>query len=441
MPSTSELALHLFIQLAVIVAICRLVGFLLRPLGQTQVLGDMVAGVLLGPSLLGMVAPGIKQWLFPTTLTLLAGGASITIPHPSTMVLYALGQLGLVLYMFTVGLEFNSTLVSQHLTLAGRISVAGIAAPLVFGAALGYALSSNRALFGPNVTDWQAALFLASAISITAFPVLARIIRETGMIQTKIGTLVLGAAAMGDAFAWSLLAVVLAAASNSPIIGIMALAGGVGYTLFQIFVGRRLWRFFDFDTKNHPRIPHGAFPILVSLVLVFAAFTDGVGIHSIFGAFILGVVMPRGRFIDESLRSIEPVTSALLVPIFFVYSGLNTQLGLLTSPELLGTTVVVLVVSFLAKAGACLVASRMSGSSWRESASIGVLMNARGAMELILINIGLDRGIISPALFTILVLMTIVTTVIATPLFKLIYRPEALPSGELTLQEMATWSE
>jgi Kef-type K+ transport system membrane component KefB len=440
-PSNPEIVLHLFIQLAVIVALCRVVGLLIRPLGQTQVLGDMVAGVLLGPSLLGLIAPGIKQWLFPTTLTLVSGTATMTVQHPSTFVLYSLGQIGLVLYMFTVGLEFNTSLISKHLAQASRISISGIVAPLILGAGLGFSLSTNKGLFGPTVSDWQAALFVASAVSITAFPVLARIIRETGMIRTKLGTIVLGAAATDDAVAWCLLAVVLAAASNSPVVAALAIGGGVVYAVFQIVFGRRIWRLFDFDTKSHPSVPLGAFAILVMLVLIFATITDGVGIHSIFGAFIGGVVMPRGRFVQESLRSIEPLTTVLLVPIFFVYSGLNTQMALLTTRELVGTTIVVLVISFVAKAGACFVASRLSGSSWRESASIGVLMNARGAMELILINIGLDRGIITPALFTIFVLMTIITTVVATPLFKLIYRPERLVDGGSVLRESAPLTE
>lgn len=438
MPSSSEITLHLFIQLAIIIAVCRGVGMILRPLGQTQVLGDMIAGVLLGPSLLGLVAPGIKTWLFPTTLTLVSGATTLTVPHPSTLLLYSLGQLGLVLYMFTVGLEFNTSLVTKHLAHAGRISLSGIIAPLILGATLGYVLSTNTHLFGPAVTNWQAALFVASAISITAFPVLARIIRETGMTRTRIGTLVLGAAATDDAVAWCLLAIVLAAASNSPLIGALAIGGGVAYALFQIGIGRRLWRVFDFDTKRHQRTPQGALAILVMLVLAFAAFTDGVGIHSIFGAFVAGAVMPRGRFVDDSLRSFEPLTTVLLAPIFFVYSGLNTQIALLTTPELLGTAAAVLVISFVAKAGACLLASRASGAGWRESASIGVLMNARGAMELILINIGLDRGIITPSLFTIFVLMTIVTTIIATPLFKLLYRPDAASDEETTVLGQAT---
>jgi Kef-type K+ transport system membrane component KefB len=435
-PSSSEITLHLFIQLAIIIAVCRGVGLLLRPLGQTQVLGDMVAGVLLGPSLLGLVAPGIKSWLFPTTLTLTSGATTLTVPHPSTLLLYSLGQLGLVLYMFTVGLEFNPSLVTKNLAYVGRVSLSGIIAPLILGAVLGDVLSTNRGLFGPAITPWQAALFVASAVSITAFPVLARIIRETGMMRTRLGALVLGAAATNDAVAWCLLALVLAAAGNSPLIGGLAIAGGAAYALFQIGIGRRLWRAFDVDTERAPRASLGGLATLVMLVLAFAAFTDGVGIHSIFGAFVAGAVMPRGRFVDDTLRSLEPLTTVLLAPIFFVYSGLNTQVALLTSPALLGTAAAVLVVSFVAKAGACLLTSRAGGASWRESASIGVLMNARGAMELILINIGLDRGIITPALFTVFVVMTIVTTIIATPLFKLIYRPEAAGA-----EESAAWHQ
>jgi Kef-type K+ transport system membrane component KefB len=424
-PSVLEIADHVFIQLAIILVVCRAVGFGLRYLGQTTVVGEMVAGVLLGPSLLGMIAPGVKAWLFPASLTLGHGATAIQIPHPSMVLLYALGQLGLVVYMFLMGLEFNTSLVRKHLTQAGAISLAGVVVPIAFGGWLGFQLFGQPGLFGRAVAPWQAALFLAAAMSVTAFPVLARIIYDIGITRTRIGTLALGAAATNDAAAWCLLAVVLAGLSNNATIAILAVGGALAYGLFMAFIGRRWFVHFEFMTDFSRGLPTGGLVLLLFVVLLGAAFTDTVGIHSIFGAFIAGLVMPRGRFAESVRRSLEPLTMALLVPIFFVYSGLNTNLTLLTDPRLLQVALVVIGVAFAAKGGAVFLASWLNRTGVRSAAAIAVLMNCRGLMELILINIGLDRGVITAPMFTVLVLMTMVTTMLAAPLFQWIYRPEA----------------
>jgi Kef-type K+ transport system membrane component KefB len=422
MPSSAEILLHLYLQIAVILIVCRIVAYGLRYLGQTQVVGEMVAGVLLGPSLFGLLAPAAQQWLFPATLLLTSStGATVKVNHPSMTILYTIGQLGLVLYMFLVGSDFNTKLVSKHLREAGVISIAGVVVPILVGGYLGYMLSSQIGLFGGQIQPWQAALFLASAMSITAFPVLARIITDLGLTRTKVGTLAIGAAASEDAVAWCLLAIVLASVSNSPIIAALAIGGGVAYALLMIFVGRRALVAFDRVRAIKGSFPQSALVILLFILLLCAAFTDGVGIHSIFGAFIFGAVMPRGAFLDEARRSIERLVMAIIVPIFFVYSGLNTHLDLLAHPALLGTALIVIALAFVAKGGSCFAASWLNGTGVRAAAAIGVLMNARGLMELILINIGLDRGIISTSLFSILVLMTIVTTMVAAPVFRLVY--------------------
>jgi len=421
MPTNAEILLHLYLQLAVILIVCQIVGYLLRHIGQTQVVGEMVAGVLLGPSLFGLVAPAAQAWLFPTALILTSGSTSIKVTHPSMTILYTIGQLGLVLYMFLVGSEFNTKLVSKHLREAGVISLSGVVAPVILGGLVGYNLASQTGLFGDKIQPWQAGLFLASAMSITAFPVLARIITDLRLTRTKVGTLAIGAAATDDATAWCLLAIVLASASNSPIIAALAIGGGVTYALFMFLAGRRLLGTFDRVRVQQGNFPLSALVIMLFLLLLGASFTDGVGIHSVFGAFIFGITMPRGPFLDEARRAIERLAMAILVPIFFVYSGLNTHLDLLANPALLGTAIGLIVVAFVAKGGACFTASWLNGTGIRTAASIGVLMNARGLMELILINIGLDRGIITTSLFSMLVLMTIVTTMIAAPLFKLIY--------------------
>jgi Kef-type K+ transport system membrane component KefB len=333
--------------------------------------------------------------------------------------------------MFLVGSDFNTKLVSKHLREAGAISLSGVIVPILLGGLLGYSLSTQTGLFGSQIQPWQAALFLAAAMSVTAFPVLARIITDLGLTPTKMGTIALGVAATDNATAWCLLAIVLASASNSPIIAAVAIGGGIAYALFMILVGRRALVAFDRVRMGKGSFPQGALVVLLIILLLCASFTDGVGIHSILGAFILGAVMPRGAFLDEARRSIERLVLAILVPIFFVYSGLSTRLDLLANPALLGVALGIIVIAFLAKGGACFTASWLNGAGVRTAASLGVLMNARGLMELILINIGLERGIISTSLSSILVLMTIVTTMVAAPAFRLIYLGDTAHRAEL----------
>jgi Kef-type K+ transport system membrane component KefB len=426
MPTNHELAIRLFLQLAVILAASKITGILLRYLGQTQVVSEMIAGVLLGPSFFGLIAPNVQKFLFPTSLTLALDPVTKTITHPSMTILFALSQVGLVLYMFLIGLQFNIDILSKHFKQAGLLSVSGILAPMFLGGALGLALSYDNRLFTTKVEPWQAGIFMASAMLITAFPMLARIIYESGIANTKIGTLALSAAAFDDAVAWSMLAIVLATIKKSPMIAILAIGGGILYAVTMIFFGRPLFQLFSHTTARDKGVGMGTLTTLLFVLITCAWVTDAIGIYSIFGAFIVGAAMPRGQFTHDISRLIEYLNVALLLPIFFVYSGLNTQIGLLVQPSLLWITFVVILTAFVCKGGACFLATRMGGSNWREAGLVGVLMNARGLMELILINIGLDNGLISPALFTILVMMAILTTVVASPIFKLLYRNRAL---------------
>ncbi len=420
MPTNHQLVTHLFLQLAVLLIASRLAGLLFRRLGQTQVVSEMISGVLLGPSFLGLIAPQLQKFLFPTALTLNVNGATINITHPSMTILLGLSQVGLVLYMFIIGLEFNTKLLSKHIGVAGTISLAGVMAPLTLGGFLGFLLSGDGRLFPATIAPWQAAVFMAAAMLITAFPMLARIIYESGISNTKIGTLTLAAAAFDDAFAWILLAVVVSTAKHSPAIAMLTAGGGVAYAIIMIFVGRPVFRRFSRISDRGGAIRPDQFVLFLLALMACAWFTDAVGIYSIFGAFLAGAIMPRCWFVSEARRYIEYLTVSLLLPIFFIYSGLNTQLGLLLQPSLLGITLAVIVVAFICKGGACLVGSRLSGMSWLEAGLIGSLMNARGLMELILINIGRDNGLITPELFTILVFMTICTTAAASPLFNLL---------------------
>lgn len=437
MPTNADLVLHLFLQLAVIVGACRLGGWLLRPLGQTQVVSEMIIGVLLGPSVFGLLLSTMQGFLFPTTLTLAEG---TTITHPAMSILYALSQLGLVLYMFLIGLQLDTALITRHFKHAASISGSGIAAPMLFGGAIGFALAGDDRLFVGDIGPWQAALFLASALSITAFPMLARIIYERGIAGTRIGTLALGAAACDDAAAWSLLAIVLAVTKDSAIIALLAIGGGAAYAAVILLVGRPLFRALDRLSGRDARRAREAFALLLLVLMLCSWFTDATGIYAIFGAFLAGAAMPRGRLADDARRAIEPLTVALLLPIFFLYSGLNTRLDLLIQPSLLGITVLLMVAAFACKGLACGAATRLAGTSWREATAIGVLMNARGLMELILINIGLDRGLISPALYSILMLVAIVTTVAASPLFQLVWRTPVAPAVPITVAGIADWA-
>ena len=413
--SPHDLTVKLFLQLAVILAACRVCGWLGRRFfGQTQVVSEIVAGVLLGPSLFGLLVPEAQAWLFPKALP--AGG-----PHPSMLILYAVSQVGLVLYMFIVGMEFNHRLILGRVRHASLVSGAGIAVPLALGALAALALRGDADLFAPHVTPGAAALYLGAAMSITAFPTLARILHEKRITRSRLGTLALAAGSSDDAAAWCLLAVVLAYLQGSWLIAILAIGGGGLYVAVMLLIGRPLLRVLDRGVDGQGRIAPGT---LVGglLVLMLGAFvTDVVGIYAVFGAFIVGVAMPRGRFADAAIGNLEPLTTTFLLPVFFVYSGLNTQIGLLTSPAIWRVAVILVAVAIVGKGVACLLAARVSGEAWRESIAIGVLMNARGLMELIILNIGLQQGIITPTLFTIMVLMAVVTTLMTSPLFDLVY--------------------
>ncbi|MDZ8185101.1 MAG: cation:proton antiporter [Nostoc sp. ChiSLP02] len=413
--SNFDLVIKLFLQLTVILATCRIVTILgRRYLGQTDVVCEMIAGVMLGPSLLGLIAPDFQQWLFPKLPIITALGDKI--PNPSMSILYAISQIGLAIYMFLVGLEFNTKLLKHHIKSAGLLSAAGIITPFVLGAIASFFLYHNDNFFQPKVLPWSAALYLGASMTITAFPMLARIIYERGLAQTRFGTLALGAASVDDGVAWCLLAIVLASVKNSINIAILAIGGGICYVLFAIFIGQRLLKVFTHITKRDAGVNRQTLTLLLIVLMFCTWFTDITGIYAIFGAFVLGAITPRGEFAQQIRQYTEFFTTSFLLPIFFVFSGLNTQIGLVNTPLLWGITLLILAIAILGKGIACMLAAKLAGENWRESATIGALMNARGLMELIILNIGLEQGIITPTLFTIMVIMAVVTTLMASPL-------------------------
>jgi Kef-type K+ transport system membrane component KefB len=411
-----ELSAAFFLQMFVILAACRLVGTLARRLGQPQVVGEMIAGVFLGPSLLGFVFPHVQAFLFP---------------KDSLKVLYVGAQFGVGLYMFLVGVEFDVETFRHRMRSAASVSFAGMAAPFVLGAGLAMLLIKVPNLFSAQATLLEAMLFLGAALSITAFPMLARIIYERGLTGTRLGTLALAAGAIGDAGAWCVLAIVLASFGAGPAVAVKAIAGGVAYALVVLTLGRRLLTGLGSATERDGRLTPGLLALTLLFFMLAVWITDSIGIHAVFGGFLLGIAMPRGLFARELQRQLEPFAVVFLLPMFFTFSGLNTRLDMVNNPQMLLIAVAVIVAACLGKGGACWAAARWHGEDNRTALAVGTLMNARGLMELIIINIGLQRGVIQPALFSIMVLMAIVTTLMASPVFEWVYGRHARKMGAL----------
>jgi Kef-type K+ transport system membrane component KefB len=367
----------------------------------------MIAGVVLGPSLLGRFAPDLQEFLFPT------GTANV--------VLYTTAQVGLVLYMFVIGLNFDVAHVKQRAGTAVAVSTAGTVVPLALGALAAIPLLHSGGFFGGEVTLGMAMMFLGASLAITAFPMLARIIFEKGLSGTTLGTLALACGATADAISWCILAVVLAVHRDSPGTAAVAILGGLAYTIVLLTAGRRVLGILGRQAEVRGSISAQALSTVLIVLMACAWFTDVIGIYAIFGAFILGVAMPSGFFARRLTDHLEPLTTTLLLPLFFVYSGLNTQIGLVNTPGLWALTLGLLVIAVVGKGVACAAAARLSAVPMRESVALGSLMNARGLIELILLNIGLQAGIITPTLFTILVLVAIVTTLMASPVFEWVY--------------------
>jgi Kef-type K+ transport system membrane component KefB len=401
----AELSRHVLVALAVIVASAHLFGRLAARLGQPRVLGEIVAGIALGPSLLGAVWPEATAELFPAAV----------VGH-----LRPLADLGLVLFMFLVGLELDE----RHLRGQGHravvISHVSIIVPFALGAGVAVPLHD---VVGKGTDLLPFCLFVGAAMAITAFPVLARILQETGLESTRLGALTLTCAAVDDVTAWCILAGVLAIARDSGGGDVAVTAGAaVGFGLAMWFVLRPLLaRFADVPVA-----------VAIGIALLAAWTTDLIGIHAIFGAFLAGVVMPR-RPGDRLVLvdRLESVTTVLLLPVFFMTVGLSTRFGLVTTAHLWGIAVLVTVLAVVGKLGGAGVAARAMGERWRDALTIGVLMNTRGLTEIVILTVGLERGIIGPTLFTIMVMMALATTFMAVPALKLL-EPEGLDLGRAT---------
>lgn len=410
----NDALLHVLLALVAVIVTGRLLGTVFRYLGQPPVIGEVIAGILLGPSLLGQIAPQFAATLLPQSVAPTLG---------------VIAQLGVILYMFVVGLELDPESLRErgHSTIV--ISHASIVAPFLLGSIL--ALFLYPRLAESHVPFTVFALFLGAAMSVTAFPVLARILTDRGISKTPLGVVALTCAATDDATAWCLLAFVVGVAQAKVQASFLVLVWTALYlgTLFLII--RPILRRWVASLGDQPTTP-GVMAVVFVGLLSSALLTEFIGIHAIFGAFALGAIFPHDSHLARDLiRKLEDTVTVLLLPAFFAFTGMRTQIGLVSGWENWAWCGLIIVVATIGKFGGTFVAARLTGLNRRDSSSLGILMNTRGLMELIVLNIGLDLQIISPTVFAMMVIMAVVTTIATTPIFQWINRRTTTELGNL----------
>jgi Kef-type K+ transport system membrane component KefB len=383
----------------------RLVRALISRVGQPPVMGEVLAGILLGPTLLGWVAPSVQHYLFPSFVTPLLTGAA---------------DIGLVFYLFLVGLELDTRMLKGRISHAAAISNASVVLPMGLGIAL--ALPLYRLLGAPGKSFAAFALFMGVAMSITAFPVLARILIDRRMLGRPTGVLAMSCAAVDDVTAWGLLAIASGVAIGGTATGALPILGYVfAFCVGMALIARPLLGRVSAAYDEAGRVPVGWISAIFAGVLVSAYLSMKSGVAPIFGAFVCGLVMPRRADLSHDVsRRLEDFISAVLLPLFFVVSGLKTDVGLLDRWELWGLTAAIVAVAITGKWLAAMAVARVAGYSWQESSVLGALLNTRGLTELIVLNIGLELGVISRALFSMLVLMALITTFMTAPALRLL---------------------
>jgi Kef-type K+ transport system membrane component KefB len=408
-----DLLFRALVSLATIVVTARVVGALFGLLGQPAVIGEMVGGILLGPSLLGRLSPQLSAALLP----------------PSVMpFLNVYAQLGVILYLFLVGLELDLGVIrkSGHATLA--ISHASIIVPFLLGSLM--ALALYPLLSASEVRFTVFALFLGVSLSVTAFPVLARILTDLRISKSRMGVIALTCAAIDDVTAWCLLALVVSIAQARVGDALRTVALTVAFLCIVLQVVAPIARRSIPRLDRSPHLTRTALSLVLVAMLASSMATEYIGIHGFFGAFLLGAIIPHGsRVAAEVSRRLDDFVAVLFLPVFFAYTGMRTEIALLNDLQSWLLCGAILAIACLGKFGGTLAAARLSGLPWRDSAALGVLMNTRGLVQLIVLNIGLDLGLISPRLFTMLVLMALLTTLMTTPLLQRLLRKHPWVEG------------
>lgn len=418
-----DVVFHVLLTLAAMVALGFLLGRLFRFIGQPPVIGEVVAGLCLGPSLLGAISPETMHLFIPT---------ASDDPHGHVVAaLKMIAQLGVVLYMFVVGLELNGNKIKDQIHAAVAISHVSIIAPFLLGATLAIWLHPIYAPQGVTFTSFS--LFLGVAMAITAFPVLARILTDREMDGTRLGTVAMACAAADDATAWCLLAMVVGIVQTDVTDALRVVLSSMAYIGAMFLIVRPLLHAWS-KRWDDTRSPLPQYILILGLVgvLLSALATEVIGIHAIFGAFLAGAVIPHGsRLANELSTRLRDSVTILLLPAFFAFTGMRTQIGLVSGWENWFVCGMIIFVATLGKFGGTLAAARFAGIGWRDSAALGTLMNTRGLMELIVLNIGLDLGIMSPTLFAMMVLMALATTMATSPVLSFLVKDPEIQDGAL----------
>jgi Kef-type K+ transport system membrane component KefB len=397
-PASADTLLHVLLALAVVIVVARVVGAAFKKIHQPPVIGEVLAGIMLGPSLLGRVAPDVSSFIMPASVA----------PFLSII-----SQVGVILYMFLVGIELDTGLLKNRTHASIAVSHASIITPFVLGSSL--ALWLYPRFSSSDVPFTVFALFMGVSMSVTAFPVLARILTDQRIHKTRMGTIALACAAVDDVTAWCLLAFVVSVvnAQTSRLVFTLGLTAGF-IAVMLVLVRRGALHLVEVHKKRG--LTQGTLAIVCVALLACALTTELIGIHALFGAFLLGALVPHDSALAHDLQlKLEDLVVVMLLPAFFAFTGMRTQIGLVEgAAEWLVCGVIILVAS-IGKFGGSTIAARLTGLEWRQSMGIGILMNTRGLMELIVLNVGLDLGVLSPTLFAMLVIMALVTTIATTP--------------------------
>lgn len=397
----------LLFQIIAVLLMVRLFGFLFSYIGQPSVIGEIVAGIVLGPSVLGFFFPDAFHFLFPAS---------------SLTNLELLSQVGLILFMFVIGMELDFRVLKNKINETLVISHAGILVPFFLGILSSYWIYEKYA--SSHTPFLPFALFIGISMSITAFPVLARIIQERNMTKTQLGTLTIASAANDDVTAWCLLAIVIAISKAGTFASALYSVGlAIAYIVVMFLLIRPFLKKVGEVYANREAINKTFVAFILLILIISSCITEVIGIHALFGAFMAGVVMPSNiGFRKVMMEKVEDISLVFFLPLFFAFTGLRTQIGLINSPELWGVCALLIAVAIAGKLGGCAIASRLVGESWKDSWTIGTLMNTRGLMELVALNIGYEMGVLPPSIFVILVIMALVTTFMTTPLLHLVER-------------------